>query len=596
MQLLLIAAAGLNGLIAQEKSSHPGIVLDEMVITGTRTGSSRYSDRNVDVISRDEMRDVCASLVLDAIGRLSLVDLRSRGVAGVQSDIRMRASTFSQTLILVDGIPIQNPQTAHHNCDIPVSLSDIERVEIRKAGSSSIYGSGAFGGVIHIITDRDQGNTGFLSLKGGRHETLGSSAGIGVGGKMLQSSFSLDYKRSDGHKKDLDYKVWSVRDSLKITGECTDTRIAVSWLDKDFGARNFYAPFPSEEKTRTFFSSAGSDISLSDSLTLVPRISYTRHSDTFILDRKRPDFFQSSHITDTLYSALEVSGQIHPALRFAAGVDITFDKIRGNGLGRHSKFNRAVFAELRCGARKRWMISPGLRYDFNTMCGGFLSSSVDAVWYIDRQLYLRAGAGRSFRAPDYTELYYASPANRGNAHLEPEKAWSYEAGIGFTRRRLRMSAGFFARRSFDEIDWIKDAVTDSWQAENAAMYDVRGVDISAEVLTGHAGRAQFLYEHAQKEQTNLLNFSKYASDFAEHNFRCNWFIRLPYSITAVQSFSYKTFAGRTDEKVFSVSLSKKHKRFTVFVAAENIFNDTIEYVDGVPGRQRYVESGLSFEF
>ncbi|HID99484.1 MAG TPA: TonB-dependent receptor, partial [Thiotrichaceae bacterium] len=82
------------------------------------------------------------------------VDLRERGTFGVQGDLSIRGANFSQVLILINGIKVYDPQTAHHNLDIPVSLSDVERIEILNGHGSSIYGENAFGGVINIVTNK----------------------------------------------------------------------------------------------------------------------------------------------------------------------------------------------------------------------------------------------------------------------------------------------------------------------------------------------------------------------------------------------------------------------------------------------------------
>jgi vitamin B12 transporter len=78
------------------------------------------------------------------------VDVYSRSDA--QQDFSLNGGTFEQVKILVDGIPFNDPQTGHHNCNLPLNLDDIEYIQIIKSGNFSFYGNNAFCGVINIVT------------------------------------------------------------------------------------------------------------------------------------------------------------------------------------------------------------------------------------------------------------------------------------------------------------------------------------------------------------------------------------------------------------------------------------------------------------
>ncbi|MBK6285263.1 MAG: TonB-dependent receptor [Draconibacterium sp.] len=105
--------------------------LDEIEISAQRS-PALYSQvaRIVSVIERKEIESSPAQSVQDLLEYVAGVDIRQRGAEGVQADVSIRGGTFDQTLILVNGINITDPQTGHHNLNIPVSLSQIERIEI----------------------------------------------------------------------------------------------------------------------------------------------------------------------------------------------------------------------------------------------------------------------------------------------------------------------------------------------------------------------------------------------------------------------------------------------------------------------------------
>ena len=91
----------------------------------------------------------------DALRLLPGVWVRQRGPFGSQTDISVRGASFGQTLVLVDGVRINDPQTGHHSGDLPVALEDIARIELLAGAGSSLHGADAVGGVINIITRRE---------------------------------------------------------------------------------------------------------------------------------------------------------------------------------------------------------------------------------------------------------------------------------------------------------------------------------------------------------------------------------------------------------------------------------------------------------
>ena len=85
------------------------------------------------------------------------VDLRQRGIGGVQSDISIRGGTFEQSLILIDGVKIIDPQTGHHNTNLTITPDNLERIETLKGQGSNIFGPNAFSGAVNYITKKNYG-------------------------------------------------------------------------------------------------------------------------------------------------------------------------------------------------------------------------------------------------------------------------------------------------------------------------------------------------------------------------------------------------------------------------------------------------------
>ncbi|MFN3550308.1 MAG: TonB-dependent receptor, partial [Endomicrobiia bacterium] len=80
------------------------------------------------------------------------VDIYSR--SDMQQDVSLNGGNFEQVKILLNGIPLNDPQTGHHSFNIPISLKSIEYIQIIKSDNFSKYGNNAFSGVINIVTKR----------------------------------------------------------------------------------------------------------------------------------------------------------------------------------------------------------------------------------------------------------------------------------------------------------------------------------------------------------------------------------------------------------------------------------------------------------
>jgi len=125
---------------------------ESVVVTGTADPVPLgEADRAVTSIPVREQ----ALLFGDLTGLLQLdpsLDLRQRGPGGIQADLSIRGSTFSQTLVLWNGRRLNDPQSGHHNLDVPVPLDAVESIEVLRGAGSSLYGADAVGGVVNIVT------------------------------------------------------------------------------------------------------------------------------------------------------------------------------------------------------------------------------------------------------------------------------------------------------------------------------------------------------------------------------------------------------------------------------------------------------------
>src|SRR5699024_3897839 len=132
--------------------------------------------------------------VSELLGYVAGVDVRRRGAQGAQVDIGLHGGTFDQTLVLLNGIKVIDPQTGHNMMNLPVSLADIKRIEILKGPAASVYGVNAMNGAINIITRQPDKSGGMV------HTYTGSSFEQNAVSQKLYTNLGFDATASFSSK------------------------------------------------------------------------------------------------------------------------------------------------------------------------------------------------------------------------------------------------------------------------------------------------------------------------------------------------------------------------------------------------------------
>jgi iron complex outermembrane receptor protein len=130
----------------------------------------------------------------------------------------------------------------------------------------------------------------------------------------------------------------------------------------------------------------------------------------------------------------------------------------------------------------------GVRGDRSSGYGSFFSPSVSAAWQILPALQLRTSGARGFRAPTWTERYYADPSSIGNPALRPERFWSGDAGIRLKAASVAVDVAGYTRVADALIDWVKPAGSTSttpWRATNIGTATYRGFEAHVQLPTFH---------------------------------------------------------------------------------------------------------------
>ena len=462
-------------------SAQQSFSLDTLLVQTTRIPlKASETGRSISILTKEQIQQLPATTFYELLQTICGVEVQSRGGFGVQGDIVMRGSTFSQILVLIDGMKINDPLTGHFNCYVPVSNMEIERIEILKGAGASMYGPDAVGGVINIITkgfdSLKNGTTSSGSISYGDNNLVSSTASVfhksnkfyvGLGASINHSKGDSilpvalnDTTTLEGYRNYFDIKNISLSAGFKINN-LWELKVRSSILYSDFNARYFYSNSEydkSTEITTNWFNRIQLQRKTNSGSILDINASYKRSNDEFIYS---PDFPSTNiHTMDYLNFTVNNSNEINEKLIFKSGIQADLRKIESNDRGNHSDYH---FGTYLMGVYKsnNLVLTAIAREDYDENYGFEFCPQINASYSMDN-FVLRASAGRSIRAADYTERFISNNIdslkpgrNLGNPDLMAERGWSEEIGINYSLfKNSLFKATIFSRQSSNIIDYM----------------------------------------------------------------------------------------------------------------------------------------------
>jgi vitamin B12 transporter len=461
-------------------------ILPEVEITEKRLSGLPFSSsaRNIQVITRAEIDQMPAQTLAEVITYTSGVDLRQRGPWGAQADITMLGSTFEQVLVLINGIPMRDPQTGHHQMNLPVDLSQVDRIEVLKGSAARIYGANALAGAINIITRTPGEDKVFLQTYAGNdwNESFGMTGnrvGFGLRPENGRSSHQVDYSmiRSEGYRYNSANDQHRINLMSQVKTKGGEWNLIAGAVDNEFGAHSFYAhPFDRDAHERVRGAFGGlSYITRAGEWTIRPLVYYRYNHDDYIFIRKRPEVYRNNHYTTAAGAEVHASAPNRFGA-FGVGYEARGEVIRSNNLGSHERYYHSVYVEQRMMWSSGVNLTAGANVQVTNDYGLRVNPGLEFSAPVLGQYRVFANAGTGNRLPTYTDLYYSDRANTGNPDLQPELALNGEAGIRKTEGNFRGQVSGFTRLTDDFIDFVRSADTLKWQPQNFSQVRINGLE------------------------------------------------------------------------------------------------------------------------
>ena len=589
---VLIAAISIACLVTDSRSEDERS-LGTLVVTPSRIASSN-SARSITVLDKQVSDMSVYDAMPDMIGNIGGIDIRRRGPENVQADVSIRGTTFEENSVLIDGIRINDPQTGHYTMDLPLTPEDIDRVEILKGPGSSLYGPNAFGGVINIITKKPEGKKIVFDAEGGSFDyskvALSCTAPFGP----VDNRFSIQQSRSTGYMPDTNFDIFSLTNSSSVKTFLGVYDFLFGYTKKDYGASDFYSNlYPNEaESTDTRFFNLGGKAEAGD-LTVRPSLFLRRHWDKFRLDINRPGW-QTNYSTVYSYGGGSAFNFTHDLADIAYGFEITRDTINSTNMNNHERYSEGLYVETAPKISQELYLNLALRADHFDGFGWETSPSISASYRIYDGVSLRGGAGRAYRIPTFTELYYIDSANIGNSSLKPESCWTYEAGVDYSRDKFKAGLTYFHRNSYETIDWVRYSSTAPWRASNIGATSTNGAEVSASY-------DRFFFNYTCLDVYSKHDYiSKYALDYLKQQMSAGVLFELSGFKNSLVLNWKKRVGGQSviiaDTRITKSIFDNKGVRLDAFFEIANIFDTVYTEVANVDMPGRWIKSGARMEF
>lgn len=177
---------------------------DPVVVTATRIPTSiQRLGSSVTVIDREEIEASGKTQVPDLLRRVPAVTVINSGGPGARTDVSIRGADEDQTLVLIDGVPVNDPASTGGRFDFSgVSTAGIERIEVLRGPQSALYGSDAMGGVINIITRKGEGApSAYAAVELGSYRTDIERAGFSAGAARWNVALDASREATEGFSR-----------------------------------------------------------------------------------------------------------------------------------------------------------------------------------------------------------------------------------------------------------------------------------------------------------------------------------------------------------------------------------------------------------
>lgn len=420
-------------------------------------GSSLY------IISEDQIKARGFKDAIDAISSAPGVTSKQNGSFGGVGTIRIRGASSSQTLVLVDGVPVNDSSSPAGGYNFEyLNTSNIQSIEVLKGSQSTLWGSDAIGGVINIYTKQPESTSFGASAEIGSFGLKRGSADINFAGsnsrfRVSTSKTSVDgiskADESDGNSEDDGFESESYSMSGSIDLDSLILKGSLSYMESQveydsYGFATGVQDGDERSNTDEFIGSISAFFDLFDdklqnsifiSQSDINRDYYSNGSFSFGAEGKRELIRYQGNIEVNEFNKVAFGLESEESK-----VDVDESTIDGSFLLYEFRPNSKI------------IISTGIRNDDHEGFGSKTTRRISGTFKPSDNLIIRSSWGEGFKVPTiFQSTYFCCGATSANSSIRPETSTSYDFGfeLFFNEMNSNFSITYFDQDINDQINF-----------------------------------------------------------------------------------------------------------------------------------------------
>jgi len=567
------------------------IELKPVPIKATRSTLTKEDvPSSITIITAKEIKEKQYTQVLNLLREELGMDVLQSGPLGGQTSVFLRGAGSSSTLVLVDGIQVNQNTTGAFNF-ANLSTDNIERIEILRGPQSTLWGADAVGGVVNIITKKGKGKPSHsFSFEGGSFNTFRESASSSGGFEKFDYSFGASRTDSVGFSAANKDRGNPEKDGYENTS--ISTRLGYNF-QKD-GRIEFIgryikslAQFDGFSFTTLSLADSG-DGSTTDTIylatpitktfdgwwnvTIKPNLAYNK---TFTVDGTSGN----SNILNRTYTLnLQNNLEFNKFYSIVFGADLQIQ----NGINEEKSltkdlYTQGYFFQAITNYYDRFIFTGGVRHDINSFFQDKTTYKIDGAYrFKETGTRFHAGYATGFRAPAINDLIFPF---FGNPKLKPETVKSWEVGVdqNLFDNRVRIGVTYFNSNFTNLIQFDFATLI----AQNIGKATSKGVETEIDLNLMKDLSLALRHTWNQTADGNGAPLARRAKNKFTATLQHNWRNKLNTLVSmrvrsAARGFT-NTSAFTTVRAAISYKLTKKLK---ITARGENLFNEQYEEVNG----------------
>ena len=576
----------------------------EIIVKGARIETSEGNfGSSIFILSKDEIRLRGIRSAIDAISSSPGVTTKKNGSFGGVGSVRIRGASSSQTLVLVDGVPVNDASSPGGSYNFEyLDTSNIERIEVLRGSQSTLWGSDAIGGVVNIFTKSAEDNsvnilaeTGSFGLKKINSE-FGLVSNFGnflflVDGTSLDGISKADKKDGNIEKDGFETNSYSFKGNMEVNNIEIKGLLSYIKSDVEYDSFGFVTGVQDGDERSITEEFIGN-------LTIKFNLFGEKLENTFSFNQSdiSRDYFTDNNLTfgadgDRKLYRYQGNTRFSKFNKIAFGFEQEESSVNLDKLSIDSLFFLYQFQPI-----KDLVVSAGIRNDDNKGFSSKTTRKIAAVYKISENISIKSSWGEGFKVPTiFQTTFFCCGAKSANINIRPEESTSFDLGFDYTLEdKFSFNLIYFKQDVNNQINFSFSL----GGYENIDFVESDGFEISTSSKISETLNLFINYSYIDSIDGSGLRLINIPKDSGElgltyvSSSKLSGSIKIKYNGSEISTYGNLNSWSRADINIFY----KLNNFSEIYFSIENLFDEDYQQVFGYGTPNRSGLFGIKVNF